>query len=97
MRPKVEGSKKMLACSCGYKDKNTKSATIHIEGSAEPDKIEVVSEDHDLDTLPQTEETCPKCEHGKARFWTVQTRAADEPETKFLRCEKCKHTWRDYN
>ncbi|MBI1969528.1 transcription factor S, partial [Candidatus Woesearchaeota archaeon] len=20
----------------------------------------------------------------------------DEPETKFLRCQKCRHTWRDY-
>ncbi|MBI2108536.1 transcription factor S, partial [Candidatus Woesearchaeota archaeon] len=32
-----------------------------------------------------------------AYFWLVQTRAGDEPETKFLRCEKCSHTWRDYD
>ena len=40
---------------------------------------------------------CPKCGHRTAYFWLVQTRAGDEPETKFLRCEKCGHTWRDYN
>tara|TARA_Y100000310_G_C20677877_1_gene814147 strand:- start:2195 stop:2488 length:294 start_codon:yes stop_codon:yes gene_type:complete len=97
MLPKKEGSKTILACSCGFKDKDTKSETIKEESHVEDNKLEVVSEDQDLDTLPSTEETCPKCSHGKAKFWTVQTRAADEPETKFLKCEKCKHTWRDYN
>ena len=40
---------------------------------------------------------CPKCRHKKAYYWTVQTRAGDEAETKFLKCEKCSHTWRDYD
>ncbi|PIO07920.1 transcription factor S, partial [Candidatus Pacearchaeota archaeon CG10_big_fil_rev_8_21_14_0_10_35_219] len=31
-----------------------------------------------------------------AYFWTMQTRAADESETKFYRCTKCDHTWREY-
>ncbi|MEK6946569.1 MAG: transcription factor S, partial [Nanoarchaeota archaeon] len=35
--------------------------------------------------------------HKTAYFWLVQTRAGDEPETKFLKCEKCGHTWRDYD
>ena len=47
-------------------------------------------------TMPLTDEECPKCKHGKAYYWLVQTRAGDEPETRFFRCEKCKHTWRDY-
>ena len=45
---------------------------------------------------PITNEKCPKCGHGKAYYAMVQTRAADEPETKFFKCEKCKHRWRDY-
>jgi len=26
----------------------------------------------------------------------IQTRAADEPPTRFYRCTKCGHTWREY-
>jgi DNA-directed RNA polymerase subunit M len=98
LKPSTVGSKKIMACSCGFKDKDTKDATIKeaVDHSAEP-KVEVVNENQDMQSLPQVEEKCPECEHEMARFWTVQTRAADEPETKFFRCEKCKHTWRDYN
>jgi DNA-directed RNA polymerase subunit M len=31
-----------------------------------------------------------------AYFWTQQTRGADEPETRFFKCTKCSHTWREY-
>ncbi|MCX8159249.1 MAG: transcription factor S [Candidatus Pacearchaeota archaeon] len=39
---------------------------------------------------------CPKCENKKAYFWTLQTRATDEAETKFYKCTKCGYTWRKY-
>ena len=58
-------------------------------------KVEVI--DKEIETLPLMEAECPKCHHRKAYYYLVQTRAADEPETKFLRCEKCKHKWRDYD
>jgi len=45
---------------------------------------------------PVVNETCKKCNHEKAYFWTVQTRASDEAETKFFRCVKCDNTWREY-
>ena len=38
----------------------------------------------------------PKCDHKEAWFWTSQTRAGDEAETKFFKCTKCRHTWREY-
>lgn len=47
--------------------------------------------------LPVVNEECKKCGNEKSYFWTVQTRASDEAETKFFRCVKCDHTWRDYN
>ena len=53
--------------------------------------------DKEVNTMPLIDAECSKCGHSKAFFWTLQTRAADEPETKFMRCEKCKHTWRDYD
>ena len=46
---------------------------------------------------PVVNEDCKKCSNDEAYFWTVQTRASDEAETKFFKCTKCGHTWRDYN
>ncbi len=98
LKPKKESGKSILACSCGFRQKDVKSAILTVESAskAEP-SLQVADESDDLKSMPQAEAECPKCGHGKARFWTVQTRAADEPETKFLKCEKCKHTWRDYS
>lgn len=54
---------------------------------------DVVSED---DTShPVTEAECPKCKNSQAQWWSKQTRASDEPETRFFKCTACKHTWRD--
>lgn len=94
--PKKESSKKVLVCGCGYKSTDLNQAKIK-EEVAKPEKEVEVVDRGDLQTLPMTEETCEKCGHGKAYFWLVQTRAGDEPETKFLKCEKCEHTWRDYS
>ena len=38
---------------------------------------------------------CPKCSHGTAYFFEVQTRSADEAATLFMRCQKCSHQWRE--
>ena len=45
---------------------------------------------------PIVNENCKKCNSKQAYFWTVQTRASDEAETKFFRCVKCENTWREY-
>ncbi len=47
-------------------------------------------------TLPITTAECKECKNDKAYFWTIQTRAGDEAETKFFKCTKCEHTWREY-
>jgi len=58
--------------------------------------VEIVVKDTS-EMLPLTDASCPKCGHDRAYYWLIQTRASDEPETKFMRCQKCKHTWRDYS
>lgn len=88
-------NKSVLACSCGYTNKEKVNIKLS-EEIEKKGKIEVMDEKDDLKTLPITDAECPKCKHGKARFWTTQTRSADEAETKFMRCEKCGHVWRDY-
>ena len=47
-------------------------------------------------TLPTTKIICEKCKHNEATFYLRQTRAADEPTTRFYQCTKCKHRWREY-
>ncbi|MBS3125940.1 transcription factor S [Candidatus Woesearchaeota archaeon] len=95
--PKKEDTKKVMACSsCGYKTDKTRDATIKEVTGKKTRRVEVI-EHGELDTLPKTAAECPKCGYKEARYWLVQTRAGDEPETKFLRCVKCEHTWRDYD
>lgn len=93
MPKKVDGVS-VMACSCGY--------TEDMSGNPFQEKIEKKSEDvaiseDDKESLPVTNEECSECGNDKAYYWLVQTRAGDEPETKFLKCTECKHTWRDYS
>lgn len=61
------------------------------------DKKEIaVVKKKEADTLPTIAEQCKKCKNDRAYFWTVQTRSGDEAETKFFKCTKCEHTWREY-
>jgi DNA-directed RNA polymerase subunit M len=93
LKPLKEGARVMWVCSCGYR---TADGKIEISEKMKKQKeIEVVEEK--AERLPVTEELCPKCGNDKAYFWSKQTRAADEPETRFYRCVKCGHTWREYS
>ena len=94
--PKREGSKKLLACSCGYKSANTGSAVLKETITKKEKKVEVI-ERSDLESLPKMKMTCEKCGNGEVYYWTVQTRAADEAATRFMKCTKCGHTWREYD
>ncbi|MFT4343279.1 MAG: transcription factor S [Candidatus Woesearchaeota archaeon] len=87
-------NKNNVTCSCGYVHKESVSLSVS-EKIDEQKEIEVMNMQDKIDTLPVTEVECPKCGHDKARFWMMQTRSADEAETRFFRCEKCKHVWRD--
>lgn len=93
LRPKKEKDRTILFCSCGYSSEGELKLT-------ESKKAEVKQEfkvvDPSQEKLPVVDAECPKCKHGKAEFWIVQTRAADEAPTRFFRCEKCRHTWREY-
>lgn len=85
---------KFACAKCNYRPKGK----IKIESSEKMDKqfsVSVVKE-KDSNVNPVVEITCPNCKHKQAFFWTLQTRASDESETKFYQCTKCKHTWRKY-
>jgi len=93
--PRKEGKKTIMACShCKFKKEQEEF--ILTEKVKETEELQVIEEGAQTH-LPLVDIECPKCQNKKARFWTVQTRASDEPETKFFKCEKCNHTWRDYD
>ena len=83
------------ACaSCGHKLKK-KPKIESSEKIEKKDTIAVITEESE-NMYPIVQMECPKCESKRAYFWTLQTRAGDESETKFYKCVKCKHTWRKY-
>jgi len=94
LRPKEKSGKKILFCSCGF-SKTPDGESAQLKEKMNSGKgIEVVE---DVETLPQIKLTCEKCQNKIAYYWTRQTRGADEPETRFFKCTKCKYTWREYS
>ena len=92
---KEMNKKRVLVCSnCGHKP-GSADFTLAEDMKKGERELGVVQESQG-ETLPITDAECPKCGHSKAYYWMQQTRAADEAETRFFKCEKCKHTWRDY-
>ncbi len=89
-----KNTKKMvLACKCGYYTKKKETLVLKERVSlSDKDRIEVVEKK--IETHPKTKEECPKCGHGEAYYWNLQTRAADEGDTRFFECTKCRHRWR---
>ncbi len=95
--PKKSDKRKILVCSnpnCDYTEKINNENTIQ-EKIEHKKEIEVIDMNFD-ENLPVTEIECEKCGNNKAYYWSVQTRAADEPETRFYKCTKCGHVWREY-
>jgi len=91
-----QGAKGVLSCSnCSYKSKVSEDLVIK-EKVKVPKEKEIVVIEKRVDSLPKTHEECPKCKHKEAYFWTIQTRAGDEAETRFFECTKCKNRWRAY-
>ena len=95
--PKKEGSKTVSICSCGYRSVDKEGGKISETVKGKSGRVEVVDSEHDLKAMPKMKVECPKCHHHEAAFWEVQTRASDEPATKFMKCTNCKNVWRDYN
>jgi len=79
---------------CNYSTKE--KVKINASEKISERKEVVVVKDKDTNILPKIAEICKKCKNKECYFWTIQTRAGDESETKFFKCTKCEHTWREY-
>ncbi|MEM0001416.1 MAG: transcription factor S [Desulfurococcaceae archaeon] len=101
MKPRKEGGKSYMVCTrCGYMEEVANAPSLKVSSRIEhsaKDKTIVVNEETDLSKLPITREvTCKKCGAHEAYYWVLQTRAADEPPTRFYKCVKCGYVWREY-
>jgi len=84
---------KQYACGCGHKEA-IEQATVK-EVTKKKEAVAVVEEEDSPNPIVEAE--CPTCGHKQAEYWEVQTRSSDEPPTRFHKCTKCKHTWREYS
>lgn len=95
MLPKKEAEGAKYSCSCGYSEISGDTKITSETKETVVEKVQLPSED-DV-KMPTCKIECEKCGHKECYFWDVQTRASDEPPTRFYRCVKCKHTWREYS
>ena len=91
----VQKTKNFGCPRCNYSTKE-KVKINTTEKIKEKKEVAVVKSKEAL-ALPIISEICKKCKNNECYFWTVQTRSGDEAETKFFKCTKCDHTWRDYS
>jgi len=91
------GSLRCLACRSPvpieqFADVET-SYTIVFNKLENVKKASAVKDDdeHDEADGPVVERTCPKCGHQKMSYAALQLRSADEGQTVFFTCLKCKH------
>lgn len=84
---------KTACAACGHKPKR-KQTVKSSEKIENKEVVAVIKKEENIN--PIVDIKCPKCKNGKAYFWTQQTRSSDESETKFYRCTKCNHSWRNY-
>ncbi len=96
MVTKKEKSKACLVCKrCGFRKTHYKPLEISENISKTPlDDVIIIEKNEEA--LPKTKVVCPKCGNKEAVWWIQQTRSADEAPTLFLRCTKCKYSWREY-
>jgi len=87
--------KKLVCTRCNF-EKDIKGADEYKFYSNEKKKSKLLIVDEDIRTMPTTRVKCERCENMEAEWWLLQTRKADESETRFFRCTKCKFTWREY-
>lgn len=95
---KLKNSDSGLQCpQCNYTEGQKEKPVKKIINEEEPDFSLLAFEENEGDeSLPTVKIECEKCGHDEAVGWMFQTRSADEPTTRFYRCQKCKYTWRDY-
>lgn len=94
---KVNGKTAWVCPVCGYTEqiRETSQTTQRLSIKRKERMIEI--DPNQQANLPKIKITCPKCgKEVEAYYWMEQTRAGDEPMTRFYKCTVCGYVWREY-
>jgi len=92
----VPAGEVMVCRSCGKKHEKKRDVVI-TKIDDKKKEIPVVDMAKLKGKISTIEEPCPKCRAKEAMWEMRQTRGVDEPATRFFKCMKCGHTWREYS
>jgi len=95
--PKIDASNNRVSACVDCGEIVGQGVSNSIQSSDSDNKIQIKDEVNDIQSLPIEKEQCSKCGNEEAYSWQRQTRSGDEPATRFYRCVKCEHTWREYS
>ena len=84
---------KFICRQCGFKREINSNDTIKVTQKQKAKEMKII--DENVDAFPKAKVACPNCSNNEAYWHLRQMRGADEPETRFYRCTKCNHTWRE--
>ncbi len=87
-----------VACrNCGAKETTKQEGFVTSKDFSQAVAIPVIDSEKEAKKLSTINVECPKCGNIGAMWWLVQTRGVDEPTTRFYKCVKCRHTWREFS
>ena len=94
----LPASSKIECGCCGFTIKyhELKSLKVVTKGRSRPPQVWLNESEltgGDQFNRAVVEEECPKCGHHELEFYTMQLRSADEGQTVFYECRKCKHKY----
>jgi DNA-directed RNA polymerase subunit M len=90
----------MVCSDCGATDEQDTAAAEEFVSTDEQTFDDVIesTEDANFEGKPTADDViCDDCGHTKAWYTIKQTGAADEPPTRFFKCQECGYRWREYN
>lgn len=97
---KKDGKTVMQCRNCSnIQDVDSEDMKVTEEKEEDPkDRLNVNEEGSEETARPTTEEECHSCgEDTEHEWWMKQTRASDEPATRFYKCTKCGNVYKEYD
>ena len=88
----------MQCTSCDYTAEQDSAGDFVSTEAQSGDELIETEEGADFEGKPTADDViCDECGHTKAWYTIKQTGAADEPPTRFFKCQECGYRWREYN
>ena len=88
----------MQCASCDYTTAQDSADEFVSTQEQSGDELIETEEGDNFEGKPTADDVvCDDCGHTKAWYTIKQTGAADEPPTRFFKCQECGYRWREYN